>query len=72
MSETKSSEFWDGYEQAIEAVENRLLMLRATVNRNTRPMDFFLDLSKEIKELKNIHSPADLQDWTLPDESSNL
>lgn len=49
-------EFWDGYTEAIEAVELRVEMLNPMNNtRNLSPLDLWLDLKNELKELKNIH-----------------
>ena len=51
--------FWKGYEEAIDAMKNRVDLLRATVDSHSKPHDIFLDFDNELKELRAIHAPTE-------------
>ena len=55
-----TSSYWDGWQEAIDAMKNRIELLRATVDSHSKPHDVFLDFENELKELREINAPTEL------------
>lgn len=53
MDVESDNDFWKGYTEAVEAMETRLNFVRLGINSDTKAFDVYLDVAKELKEVKN-------------------